>query len=325
MQSGMISLSTYDIKFVQSLYALTLQKTNLTTNQVALFTKLTEKYKRQLAKQGISSITVGEIPWESSIVPSDPKYTEAYVDIKNGLITFRSPFNQKFIEAFRKITYNPFAWSKEERAYIATYSTHSLKLLLSKAINYYPVVNYCPVTLDLLNRLDSYDATYWNPTLVKINDTVLLAAANEKLINAIADIPLTVDPTCVSTLALYGIEFDTSITNNDPLLEFASKFIVDVDFKDIDQFVEHLVNIQCDGVFMEGNTGMTMPYKKLLADKLKSANIQTDQRHAQVLESRIVDYKNPVLITLSTKDVTSMPQFFKKIIRMRNSLPVKIK
>jgi hypothetical protein len=76
---------------------------------------------------------------------------------------------------------------------------------------------------------------------------------------------------------------------------------------------------------MEGNTGMTMPYKKLLADKLKSANIQTDQRHAQVLESRIVDYKNPVLITLSTKDVTSMPQFFKKIIRMRNSLPVKIK
>jgi hypothetical protein len=136
---------------------------------------------------------------------------------------------------------------------------------------------------------------------------------------------LTVDPICLSTLALYGIEFDTSITSNDPLLEFASKFIVDVDFKDIDQFVEHLVNIQCDGVFMEGNTGMTMPYKKLLVDKLKSANIQTDQRHAQILESRIVDYKNPVLITLSTKDVTSMPQFFKKIIRMRNSLPVKIK
>jgi hypothetical protein len=325
MQCGVMRLGKYDLRFVQNLHLLTVQNKTITTNQVALVDKLVDKYKRQLHKQGITSDQLASLKWESAIVNSDPQFTEAYVTITNDTITFKSPFNKKFIDNFRKVEHNTFAWIKDNKIYESPYSTEALKTLLTVANAHYPVVNYCPVVSNLLNSVDKYSAKYWNPTLIKCNDIYLIAGINERLDDAIKDMPLSNNPCSLSILASYGVSIDERIIDNDPLLEFASSFISEVDYKDVDNIVQYLLAIKCDSVTIVGQAGMTLHYRKILAEKIKNSGIHLDDdKNGMVLEARLEGKKIPVVISLSSNLNWPAPNF-KKIVRMRNSLPVVIK
>lgn len=322
MQSGMMRLSKYDLRFVQNLQLLTMQHTNLTTNQVSLFDKLVEKYKRQLHKHGLSDTQLANLSWESTIVPSDPKFTEAYVSITNNTITFRSPFSKKFIEQFRKKEFNTFTWHKDKKVYESDYSTNALKYLLEVANNHYPVVNYCPVVSNLLNTVDQYNAKYWNPTLVKCNDNYFIAAINSNLADAISDITLSSDPEVISSLVKYGITIDDSVIGDDNILKFASTYTPEVDLANFDSVLECLKAIKCDSVTIVGRVAQ---YSRVLSEKIKNSGLHLDDNKGVVLEERLKDKKNPVVMFLTSNMAASASEKFKKIIKVKNSMPVVIK
>lgn len=324
MQSGMMRLSKYDLRFVQNLQILTLGKTSLTTNQVSLFDKLVDKYRRQLHKHGLTTEQLSELNWDSTIVPSDPKFTEAYVTIDNNNILFRSPFSKKFVDSFNKVPNNPFRWIKESKVYEAPYSTHALKLLLSTAPEHYPVVNYCPITSELLNSTEQFNAKHWSPILVNANGNYLIAATNMFVDEAIKSLPLSADVECLVNLSTYGIRVDDAIINNDPLLKFASEYETEVDFKDVDQLVLYLKAMNCDAVLIAGQSSMMIQYRKILTNKLKEAAIEVSEKNFMVLEARIEKHKNPVMINLAS-NINIHVDKLKKIIRMKNSTPVKVK
>lgn len=324
MQCGMMRLSKYDLRFVQNLQVLVLEKTSLTTNQVMLFDKLVDKYRRQLHKHGLTQEQLENLAWESSIVPSDPKFTEAFVIIDGDSLIFRSPFSKKFIDAFKKVSYNPFKWVKEKKVYEAPYSTHALKLLLQHSSDHYPIVNYCAVTSDLLNTIEHLNAKHWCPTLVNVNGNFMVAATNKNVDEAIKDLPLTADVNCLVTLSTYGIKIDDSIINNDPLLKFASEYVTDIDFKDVDQLVKYLKAMNCDAVLVVGQSSMMLQYRKILTSKLKEASIEVDDKNFMVMESRVNSYTNPVMINLSSNILVHVDKI-KKIVKMQNSLPVVVK
>ena len=49
--------------------------------QADLFDKLISKYRKQLATNGIMNLEeLKELPWQCTVVPSLPKYTNANVD-----------------------------------------------------------------------------------------------------------------------------------------------------------------------------------------------------------------------------------------------------
>lgn len=324
MQSGMMRLSKYDLRFVQNLQILTLEKSNLTTNQVALFDKLIEKYRRQLHKHGLNDEQIAQLKWEANIVPSDPKFTEAYVTVDSDKIFFKSPFSKKFVDSFNKITNNPFRWMKEKKVYEAPFSTHALRVLLSASSDHYPIINYCPITSQLLNNTEQFNAKHWSPTLINANGNYLIAATNKHVDEAIKDLPLTPSVSCLVKLATHGVRIDDGIINNDPLLKFASEYITDVDFKDVDLLITYLNAMNCDAVFVVGQASMMIQYRRILISKLKEANIHIDDRNEVLIEARLSDYKNPVKINLSS-NITVHASTLKKIIRMKNSLPVVVK
>ena len=321
MQSGMMRLSKYDLRFVQNLQLLTMQHTNLTTNQVSLFDKLIEKYKRQLHKHGLSDVHLVGLTWESTIVPSDPKFTEAYVSIANDTITFRSPFSKKFIEHFRKKEFNTCAWYKDKKVYESPYSTTALKYLIEVANEHYPIVNYCPVVSNLLNTVDQYNAKYWNPTLIKHNDMYLVAAMNTSLADAISHIPLSNDPEIISNLAKHGIQIDDSVIGGDTVLTFASSYAPEVDIVNIDSVIECLKAINCDSVTVVGRAAQ---YSRILTEKIKTSGLYLDDNKGIVIEERLKDKKNPVVMFLTT-NVSTASSCFKKIIKVKNSMPVVVK
>jgi len=324
MQTGMMRLSKYDLRFVQNLQTISLQKNNLTTNQVALFDKLVDKYRRQLHKHGITSEILEGLTWESTIVPSDPKFTEAYVTINDHTITFRSPFSKKFVDAFHKVPYNSFKWYKEKKVYEAPYSTHALRVILQSAAEHYPVVNYCPVTSELLNSTVQYNAKYWSPTLIKLDNHYLIAATNRFVDEAIKDLPLSSDIECLVNLSTHGVAVDSSVTNGDPLLEFASTYEVNIDFAEVDTLVTYLKAMNCDAVLVTGQASMLVQYRRILKSKLADSGIHVDEKNNIVLEARLKDYSRPVLINLSSMAVQESSKF-KKVIRMKNSLPVVVR
>lgn len=321
MQSGMMRLSKYDLRFLQNLQLLTTQHTNLTTNQVSLFDKLVDKYKRQLHKHGLFDDKLENLEWTSTIVQSDPKFTEAYVSITNDTITFRSPFSKKFIEHFRKKEFNTFVWYKDKRVYESPYTTDALKYLIKVANEHYPVVNYCPVVSELLNTVDQYNAKYWNPTFIKHNDMYMIAAINSNLADATSHMPLSNDPEVISSLVKYGVTIDDSVIGNDAILQFASSYTPEVDLANFDIVIECLKAINCDFVTVVGRAAN---YNKVLSEKIKNSGLCLDDNKGIVVEERLKGKKNPVIMFLSSS-LSAVPSNYKKIIKVKNSMPVVVK
>lgn len=330
MQSGTLSLGQYDLKFIQNILFIITQHKPLTTNQVELFDKLTDKYKRQLNKFGLSKQKISSLQWNVSIISSDIKYTQAYISIIDGKIIFKSPFSKKFIEIFRKQENNNFTWIKNDKHYEAEYTPYQLKLLVNTSRKVYPTINYCEKTSSLLNNVDEYsDAKIWNPTLVRVNNRYMIAAANEFLMNAIKDNSLEPTVENLFQLSRFGIHVDDTITNNDPLLNFASKFIVEMDFVNADTIVEYLKSIKCDAVVFLGNT-LFVNRRKPLQQKLLDNLIVNIHDSKNLNFSEKLKYKNIVAIKPAPHIITILDNKFhwyrniSKLILLKDSSPIHI-
>lgn len=328
MQSGTLSLGQYDLKFIQNILFIITRHKPLTTNQVELFDKLTDKYKRQLSKFGLTKQKISSLEWNTFIIPSDIKYTQAYISILDGKIIFKAPFSKKFIETFRKQANNNFIWEKNHKHYETEYTLYQLKLLVSASTTVYTKINYCEITLKLLNSLDEYShAKFWNPTLVRVNNGYMIAAANEFLMNAIKDISLEPTVENLFQLSKFGVYVDDTITNNDPLLTFASKFIVEMDYVNADTIIEYLKSIKCDAVVFLGNN-LFLNRKKTLQQKLLDnliVNIHDRKNFSEKLK-----YKNIVAIKPAPHIISILNNEFywyrniSKLILLKDSSPIHI-
>jgi hypothetical protein len=325
MQTGVLRLSNYDLKFVQNIHTFILQQKPITTNQVSLFEKLVIKYERQFKKQNMSLEFLQALPWTNTIVQSDPVYTDAYISVIDDVIHFRAPYNKNFITNFRKLDYNPFVWNRELKRYEAPFSTMALKILVHLVHYFYPIVHYCPVIVELLNTVQYLDSVkYWNPTLVKTNGNFLIYATNESLHDAVKDIPLNDDLQTMVTLSEYGIEMDSNLLEDKNKLDFASAYVYEIELSKVDKVFEYLNELKCDGIYFSGHS---LLIKKDLKDKASkvTANIHNLSDASQ--NKKLHDYKFPVVMQFSSMISTLKLQThgIKKVIKIVNSNPVDVK
>lgn len=323
MQCGMMRLSKYDLHFMQNLHMLVTSKSPITTNQVALFEKIVGKYSRQLNKHGLTTDKLSVLTWETTVVPSDKKYTEAYITIENDKIYFRSPFNKKFLEKFNRITFNTFKWVRESKHYESDFSTEALKFIINISKDFYPVINYCTITSELLNTVEKFNARYWQPTLIQHQGRFIIAAINQHLDLCLHDVKLNDDPECLSILSTHGVKVDNAVTKNDPLLEFASSYFVEIDYTNLDNLITYLHAVKCDCVFIAGH-GIATQYKRNIINKIKESNIDVDEKVNTLLDEKLKERKNPMVI-FTTSDIFNVAYKFQKVIKMTNSLPINIK
>lgn len=325
MQTGVMRLSNYDLKFVQNIHHFILQNKSITTNQVALFDKLVTKYERQFKKQNLTLEFLQALPWTTTIVPSDPIYTDAYISIEDNSIYFRAPFNKNFITNFRQLDYNPFVWKREYRRYEASFSTMALKILVHLVHSFYPVVHYCSVVSKLLNTVQEYDsAKYWQPTLVKTNDSYIIHSINEPLYLATQDIPIDDHIKTLTALSEYGIRIDGSILDDKHKLNFINEYIVEIDFADLDKVSDYLKELNCDCVYTAGNTLLV---KKEIKEKVSSMVPNIHSFNELNFAKRTHNYQFPVVLQFSSTVPTGKLAVnnIKKVIKIKNSNPIDIK
>ena len=246
---GKISLSQYDQKFLSNLQMICHEKNRVTSNQAALFDKLISKYSKQLFKNNVDVEQVKLLSWKADLVPSTPEFTGARVSIEdNNTLLIRVPFNKTFISDFRSVNDNPFDWNRDDKKYVAEFSTYALKIAYTLLPDYFPIVMYCDKLLSLLEQLSIYEnVKVWEPTLVRVNGNLIVAGVNNILGDMLANMELNHDARTFYELSQMGIKIDPSLIDS-PKLKFASEFITEVNLDNFTNVAKWIVELNPSNV-----------------------------------------------------------------------------
>jgi len=319
---GHIHLSRYDEKFIDNITTLS----TVTTNQVVLFHRLVFKYRRQFTKHELFVEKLIDLPWNITVVESSAQYTDGHVTVTEDMIYFKCPFNRNFIDEFRKIPLNSFVWNKQNRQYESPYSIHSLKNLLTVAVNFFPIIHNCDTTQRMLDEISPYeDVRYWQPTLVKRNDNLYILATNQALEEALGDTVLAEDSETFVKLATHGVTIGPEFHKNDSRLKFMTESVTSIEVSDIDNLILWLTEIECDMVYLSGSAS------SINLSKIKLSSCLQEKSKIPYVDSRVTtndsrEYKCPVLVKFKKNvEVIYDPIKVSKVIYLVNSNPIDIK
>jgi hypothetical protein len=319
-----LRLSRYDIRFLQNLEKIIVDKKRITSNQVGLVEKLIEKYERQFIKNQLFISELLKLPWKTLVVETTEEYTSAHIGILDDNIILKTPYNKLFIASFRSLSQSSFIWDNENKYYIADLSTFSLKLAINVATKFFTEVRYSDTVRKLLDQLEYYkDVKYWEPTLVNSNGNYIIACSNSGLDNSIQHIKLNTELTTLAELVRYGIHIDESILLTDEK-RFAGSYNPKVELTNICDIVPWLKNIKCDYVTVSGvGLSTSVKFKNDLKQALELAGIRYNDSGRMMIHDNTSKYKFPVLIKFKLISDTDHANTA-KVINVVNSQPVNL-
>lgn len=315
-----IRLSRYDLQFINNLTNMIGVKNRITTNQNSLFKRVALKYRRQFIQQKFDIDALLLLPWACSVVESSPQYTNASIAIVKDKIIFRSPFNKNFLTALKKNPIYSMEWHKDERQYEIIYGPTVLKMLISLSADHFEVIDYCPITRNIINTLSEYESIkYWKPTLICNNGYFYVTALNDILYENIKDIPVTNDLTMVADYVQYGIDVSESVIEyfidkeNPMKITLACSYRVECEIRDLDSAIQWLHELGCDSITTHLSKNATLSG---LVEQHDVAMIKD--------QSSLITYKKPVMIHYRNYGYMDNPVGLFKIIKCVNSEPVNL-
>jgi len=327
---GKLSLSQYDYRFMTNLQMMIHNSNRVTSNQADLFDKLISKYAKQLAKDGLDKEELKNLSWKTLLVQSTPEYTGASISLSDDVITVRVPFNKNFISCFRSVDDNPFVWIREDKVYRAPFSTAALKILYNFLPNHFKTT-YCEVLQGVIQDLKEREGLIWEPTFIKVCDSIILAAANPVVAGLIDGIDLALTPNRMYALSHYQIPAHPNLFDGDKELKFAYEFITEVDIDDIEQAAKWMKSLYADSVIVGGSLNLNTLYAEIeKAFNDQGIRVLQGYRSFSSIVNRHApkDKANRVfLLLLHTNINTSMSLYSNvdKIVILKNSRPVEVK
>jgi len=323
-----LRLSRYDLKFLENLETIIQHENRVTTNQVALLHKIVNTYSKQFIKHQMFIDALIALPWDTTVVESIAEYVDTYIAINNGMITCKAPYHRNFIQSLNKSTDHNFKWNNDEKLYNTAFGAGNLKFIVETTKKHFNNIHHCTITTQLLEELYEFEnITHWQPTLVYINEMLLIAAMNSSLNDAVAHIQLDFSPVTLSELVRYGIVIDSSVVNHcdSAIVNFAAQYSPVVELSDLLDIVPWLEELNCDFVYLSGGPSMTTnkaAFKKLL----KTANISCHQMDDFESAFTATTFKYPVIIRFRTvTDMTQEPCKVAKVIKLVDSRPITIR
>lgn len=327
---GKLSLSQYDYKFMANLQMMIHNSHRVTSNQSDLFDKLISKYAKQLAKADLVKEELKDLPWKTMVVQSTSEYTGANVSLLNDIITVKVPFSKNFISGFREIDDNPFVWIKEDKVYRAPFSTIALKILYNFLPNHFKT-NYCEVLHDIIQDLKKHEGLIWEPTLVRVNDSVILAAANPVVADLLNGIDLSLTPNRMYAISRYQIPAHPNLFDGDKKLKFAYEFVTEVDIDDIIQVAEWMRALHVDSVLVgKGLSQNVQLYTEIEnASIAQGIRVTTGYRSFNHMTGHAPKGKaNSVFLLLPHTNVNTvipLDSDIDKVVILKNSRPVEVR
>ena len=338
-----LSLGTYDKRFFTNLFiSNVLPRKAITSNQLALFKKVVNKYHKQFSKHNLLAFEMADLPWSLTVIMSQPEFTCAMLEIKDNQLVLRSPYKNTFVQDFR--TAKLMKWDGVTKQYTSEFGIKTLQQVSLMVEKHYEERQYSDEILKIFEEIKPYEtASNWEPKLYRINGNLMIASINESLDDALKDIPLNTELSTLSLLASYGVGIDKHLANeiyeelggND---EAQKKLICALSVQakcersEVHKLYEWLRDIKCDHVIFSSmfttSTGIDeyeemikqfdLPYTITIPGKKTTTNITQD----------LIDrkYKNPVLIKFNSFSFRGLGSMFaSKVVEIVNSNPIEIK
>ena len=318
MLKGHVHLSKKDYGFFNNLQFIIRDRQQITSNQNKLFDKLILKYQRQLKKLGYELDVIQKLEWDVQLIQTIEEYLHARISIEDGELFLRTPFNAKFLSAFRSEENNTFEWDKDFKMYRSKFYTHSLRLAIDNCKKYFNTIDYCDQIKALIEPLKIYEDVSMKPTMVKENGKYCIRNSNKSLDVAIQGIELNNDPLTLFELSKYGIFTSDEILNNDPFLIFASSFRAKLDIDVLLKNPEYFTRLGIKNIYYP--VRQRVAHDKEMVEFCNNNGIKLHGR-LETIEDNAV-YIRRASYGLFQKVVTPK---LDKIIELVNSRPIDVK
>lgn len=336
-----LSLGTYDKRFFTNLFiSNVLPRKAITSNQLALFKKVVNKYHKQFSKHNLLAFEMADLPWSIPVMQSQPEYTCAMVEIKDGRLILRSPYKNTFVQEFRAAKL--MLWDGTNKHYHCEFGIKTLQKVLGLVEKHYEDRIYSDEILEIFNELTPYQScTNWEPKLCRINGNLMIASINESLDNALKDVPLNTDLATLALLSSYGVQIDKHLaleihdemggTDEDRHeLVFALSVQTQFEVSELPKLKKWLQDIKCDHVLfgtMYTTKHGVEEYENMIAQFDIPYTIATAGSKSTATKDLVSrKYKMPVLIkfnSFSYRGIGSM--FASKVVELINSNPIEIR
>jgi len=325
---GEIHLSKKDYGFFSNLQKQVRNNRPITSNQNKLFTKLLFKYKRQLTKLDYDVDALDKLIWCVEVVPSKDDYLCAKISVEGNNLVIQCPYNIKFIQKFKSVNDNYFIWNKQNKCYLADFSTHNLKIAYYELNKYFSDVRYDSCVENILNQIKQYkDCTLWVPTLVKVNGNFYISCINDSLNDEIKSFDLSDDPKILLKLSQYGVKIDKSITQNDELRQFASNFYATIDIDNLKEFSNWVKLLDYELIYIGSeiifNKHISQEIKETFGDIHISRQVSDLDLYNNVLYVNYNSIRHNTAYSFS--DNKRMHKNITKVVLLKNSRPVYVK
>lgn len=327
---GNISLGTYDRKFLVNLETSYLtNKKPVTTNQANLLEKIVLRYKRQLAKQEVSSDEANALPWTREPIPSLPEFTETHLLLVDDELILRSPYKSAFLKDFKKLDIHS-KWEADDRLWRIPATTYTLKIVKECIERHYNTINYCEYIQDILKPLETYTSLYlWNPTFKYINGNFYVVSVSTALSESIKDLSFDIDLSNLARIAARGIEIDNTViqkykeTYTEKQIQFAIDLSVKIDIGD-HELVDLIATLKPDLVVFSEYVSSVKPFFSVVKEKLNMYNMSfVTQTYTHNVNLSDYDYIIIVESGLSLKH--QILPYVSKLVQVVNSKPINIK
>jgi len=282
-----------------------------------------------------------KLPWGVEPIDSMPEFTDAFCEIKDGIIEVRSPYKKEFITDIKKTDF-ALTWTKETKIWSAICCEYTLKHFIDCLDKHYQIVRYCPETTKIIEILADYEsATCWNPTYMKVNGNYMVAGINKSVAEAIKDIDLDLDAATLARLTAAGVEvtsevktdaceemWDTTYSQN--LINFATKQNYTESIDDLPNLISMVNDIKCDYVLViETLSNANAKHIPILREQLKKYNIEHKfiDRKTDTSTINMRQYKFPIIINASLWGgvAKSGALSASKTVFLGNNKPIEIK
>lgn len=329
-----IRMSTYDKKFMLNLQTVkVLAREPITSNQHSLFTKVVQKYHKQLAQLGYDAIELSTLPWSLRVIPSTTEYTSASIKIEDDQLILYTPYKANFVKDFRSA--DLMKWDRDERKYVTPYGLRTLKLVMDIVCKHYSELNTCDSIKTILSELSEYETIkYWTPTLIRTGDRLYVAASNQSLDNAMSDMELNLLPSTISRITALGVDTTKLMTElfdkTPPELMIASSINPAWDLEKIGELGEILKQIETDYLVVTNSYSTYM--NEGISEEIAKLNIPYSVHSEYKIHTSILkivknaEYKHPVFIRFGTHgSVHNLgKKFASKVIDMVDYTPIKL-
>jgi hypothetical protein len=218
-------------------------------------------------------------------------------------------------------------WHKDKRQYEIEYGPTTLKMLITLSANHFEVIDYCPISKDIIDSLSEYESVkYWEPTLVYNNGYFYVAACNQILYDIIQNIPLTNDLQMIADYVQYGIKISPSVMEhfikfeNPAKVDIAVNYRVECEINNLADTIKWLSEMGCDGI--------TEPNRETKQLFLLNGSTETllEELNVKLIknQSDLSSYNKPVIIHYRSYGFMESTHKVFKMIKCVNSEPVNL-